>query len=217
MQIPEQCRRQAEWCERLGSPMYALLLQSVARDYEAHGPARKLLASHTCDLPASALALRLMGAVHRLVLTGSAPTLSLFYPSVGGRVDPERGWPVFRHLLDERRVKLAPLLHRPVQTNDAGRSGTLLGGFLYSVLRYNKPLRLLEVGASAGLNLRWDKYHYAWGKDADWGPSDALVRLLDVFRNDPPRWPRHVEIVERSGCDPHPLDPTSEPGQLTLL
>ena len=217
MDIPGQCRRQAEWCENLGSPLYAALLRHVADDYESHGPAHALLAPHAADTPASALALRLMGAVHRLVLAGAAPELTPFYPSVGGRVGIEGAWKAFRVLLFLRRAELAPLLHSPVQTNDVGRSGTLLGGFLHSAVYFGKPLRLLEIGTSAGLNLLWDRYRYEWSHGQGWGPPDALVRLRNVFRNEPPQWPVRVDIVERAGCDLHPLDATSSSGQRTLL
>jgi hypothetical protein len=223
--ISELCRRQAHWCERLGSPLYAGLLRHVAEDYDAHGPARGLLAPHADDPPASALALRLMGAVHRLVLAGDARELARFYPSVSrcgqeserGTADAYAAWEAFRALLADSAAALAPLLHNPVQTNDVGRSGTLLGGFLDSAARFGKPLRLLEVGASAGLNLLWDRYRYEWGDGAGWGSVEARVRMREVFQNEPPVWPAQVEIVERRGCDPRPVDPASAAGQLTLL
>jgi hypothetical protein len=36
----------------------------------------------------------------------------------------------------------------------------LIGGFLRVAAMTRRPLRLLEVGSSAGLNLRWDHYRY---------------------------------------------------------
>ena len=81
-------REQAESCAALGSPLYAFLLQRVADDIEAGGPAYDVLRGHEDDPGPSALALRLMGGVHRLVLEGRAPALALTYPSVGGSGDP---------------------------------------------------------------------------------------------------------------------------------
>jgi len=82
--IPELLRKQSRWCERLGSPFYAYLLEKSACDFEASGPVKSLLAEHEFDPPKSALALRFMGSVHRLVLAGTAPLLTKYYASVGG-------------------------------------------------------------------------------------------------------------------------------------
>ncbi|MDP9480944.1 MAG: DUF2332 domain-containing protein, partial [Actinomycetota bacterium] len=74
--VARRLRRQAEACRALGSPLYAHLLERSAVDAEAGGPAWAVLAGHEDDPPDSALALRLMGAVHRLVLEGRAPALA---------------------------------------------------------------------------------------------------------------------------------------------
>jgi hypothetical protein len=74
---------------------------------------------------------------------------------------------------------------------------------------------LLEVGASGGLNLRWDRYRYKGGEGV-WGEPDAPV-LIDFELEGRPPPPVDVEVVERRGCDPRPVDPTTEEGQLTLL
>jgi len=101
-----------------------------------------------------------MAAVHRLVLDGRAPQLVPYYPSVGGRADPAAAWPALVALLEERAEDLRELVSRALQTNEVGRSQALLCGFLVVSARTGLPLRLLEVGASAGLNLRWDHFHY---------------------------------------------------------
>jgi hypothetical protein len=87
-----------------------------------------VLRGHEDDPGASALALRLMGAVHRIVLPGDAPELARHYPSAGGR--PRNPWPAF---LDTVRVyadALRRLLDDPVQTNGTARCAGLLGGAL---------------------------------------------------------------------------------------
>src|SRR5947199_10373142 len=82
--IARRLRRQAHACSRLGSPLYAQLLEATAHDVEAGGIAWQVLHGHEADPPDSVPALRLMGAVHRLVLAGQAPELARDYPSVGG-------------------------------------------------------------------------------------------------------------------------------------
>jgi hypothetical protein len=213
--IARRLRRQAGWCARLGSPLYEALLESAARDVEQGGVTLSVLQGHERDPPQSALALRLMGAVHRLALEGRAPALAALYPSTGGRVDLEGSWPAFRETLAEHTVELRELVKRPVQTNEVGRTAALLGGFLLVAGQAGLPLRVLEVGASAGLNLRFDRYFYSAG-EASWGDSDAPVRFLDAFASGRP--PLHVRatVTERRGCDSHPLDPTREADCLTL-
>ena len=68
----------------------------VSRD-----PVYGALRGHEHDSGDSVLALRLMGAVHRLVLRGDAPGLAAHYPSVGG--SPGDAWPPFVELLRDRR------------------------------------------------------------------------------------------------------------------
>src|SRR5262245_44634025 len=90
---------QGRWCAALRSPPYAGLLGRLAADVEAGGPALAVLRGHEADPPGSALALRLLGAVHRLVLEGRAPDLAAFYPSAGGDAGRGDPWPAFRALL----------------------------------------------------------------------------------------------------------------------
>ena len=75
--VARRLRRQAQACRALGSPLYAELLERS-----------------TADAPGSALALRLMGAVHLLVLEGRAPSLARHYPSVGGGGRPYLALPI---------------------------------------------------------------------------------------------------------------------------
>ncbi len=68
MDLVAAFRRQADACAELDSPMYADLLHRTAADLEAGGPVCTVLAGHEDDPGPSAIALRLLGSVHRLVL-----------------------------------------------------------------------------------------------------------------------------------------------------
>jgi hypothetical protein len=207
---------QARWCRELGSPLYGELLARAARDAAAGGPVWRAVEGD--ERPrADMLALRLMGATHRLALDGRAPDLARRYPSTGGDGDVEGAWRALLALVDERRDDVRELVARPVQTNEVGRCGALLGGFLEAARATALPLRLLEVGASAGLNLRWDRYRYALSGDG-WGPGDSPVGIEVELEGDA-RPPLDVvpRVVERRGCDREPLDPTTPEGRLTLL
>ncbi len=140
--------------------------------------------------------------MHRLVLRGDLPELAAFYPSAGGSLPADRAWPAFRRACAGRAQELAALLRRPLQTNEVGRTAALLGGFLLVARETGLPLRLLELGASAGLQLRWDHY-----RDAPWLPA-----MLEV----PPPLDGRVQVVERRGCDTSPIDPTTPDGLLTV-
>src|SRR5437763_1692936 len=92
-------REQGDGCARLGSPLYAELLRLCGDDIEGGGVLADVLAGHEEDPGPSALALRLVGAVHRIVLSGRAPELAPYYPSVGGTADATAAWPAFRDVV----------------------------------------------------------------------------------------------------------------------
>jgi hypothetical protein len=213
--VPERLRIQAVYCEQLGSPLYADLLDRAAADVEAGGPTRGILRGHEDDAADSMLALRLMGAVNRLVLRGEEPALAELYGAPGR--DREATWEAFRAALERNAAKLSRLVDRPVQTNEVGRCAALLPGFLAVAAETGLPLRLLEVGASAGLNLRWDRYRYAAG-DLAWGPAGSPLTLDFELRGAArPDAAARVEVASRRGCDAAPVDPTAPEGRETLL
>jgi hypothetical protein len=209
-------RLQADGCAHMGSRLYGALLGAAADDVEAGGPAWAVLADHVAPGRADALALRLMAAVHRLVLLRQAPALALHYPSVGGTAaDPDAACEAFLDLLAARTADVRERVALPCQTNEVGRTAALVGGFLDTAAATGLPLRILELGASAGLNLRWDRFRYGGG-GATWGPAGSPVDLTGLWRIPPPVPDAAVEVVERRGCDLAPVDPTSPEGRLSL-
>ena len=208
-------RRQARSCASLGSPLYELILERAAEDVETGGSIWRVLEGREDDPKGSARALRFVGAVHRLVLSGAAPALDPFYPSVGGDGRRPGIWDAFLAVVEDNVDLLRELALRPVQTNEVGRAGALVGGFLEVARTTGRPLRTLELGTSAGLNLRWDHFFYeARGKT--WGDPTSPVRLCDYNSERPLPFDVEVEVVERAGCDEHPLDPATSDGYLTL-
>jgi hypothetical protein len=214
--MARRVRAQAAGCRELGSPLYASLLDHVADDVLAGGPSADVLAGHEDDPGPSALALRLMGGVHRLVLERRAPDLAVFYPSVGGTAAVGGAWSPFRVVLAEHRDELRGLLDRPPQTNEVGRAASLIGGLLHIVDRWPGPLRLFEIGASAGLNLRADRFRVESTDGAGVGPADSPVVLRDPWLGRRPPGAGPLQIVERRGCDTDPVDPTTQEGRLRL-
>jgi hypothetical protein len=207
-------RFQARGCAELGSPFYAALLESAADDLKGKGPVSEVLEEFAAEPESSALALRFMAAVHRLVLQDRLPSLAPHYPSVGGDGDAAIAWPLFRDALAEHATEIRGLIGHGCQTNEVGRSAALLGGFLEVAHRTGLPLRILEVGASAGLNLRWDRYRYQ-SAEIGWGDEHSPVRFEHFF-DVPPPLDRTADVIERRGCDLEPIDPTSDDGALSL-
>jgi hypothetical protein len=167
-----------------------------------------------------------MAAVHRLVLTGAAPRLAPHYPTAWGKAghdgapaaaasSPDKAaWEAFRELVATQAETLRPLVALPCQTNEVGRCAALAFGFLELAADHGLPLRLLEVGASAGLNLRFDHFRYGGG-GAAWGPEASPVDLTGLWLDAPPRLPA-VTVAERSGCDLRPIDVAAPEGRLQL-
>ena len=215
--LTRRIRRQSRACAELGSSLYAELLARVADDVEAGGPSWEVLRGHELP-PGSSPALRLMGAVHRIVLEGRAGELANYYPTAGGAL-VENGsevWPAFHAVLCEHERELRRRMRDPVQTNEVGRAAALLGGLALVARTTGLPLRVLEIGASAGLNLRFDRFAYeAAGKLV--GEPCSPVRIPGAFEGTPPPLDVPPEVVERRGCDTRPIDPSTEDGRLTLL
>jgi hypothetical protein len=174
-----------------------------------------VLADRGDDPFGSALALRLLGAVHRIVLEGRAPRLARHYPSVGGVEGPELGAD-FLATLEEHEAEVAERVEDGVQTNEVGRSAVLVGGYAEITRRTSLPLRVLEVGASAGLNLRWDHYAYDTGTVVSGDPRSPL-RFAGIWEGAAPDLPEGFDVADRCGCDRNPLDATIAEGRLRLM
>ncbi len=146
----------------------------------------------------------LFGAVHYLLLRGVEHDLSGFYRSVvSDPKPPERAGPAFRDFVLTHEDEIERLgRERYTQTNECRRCVALLPAVMATGLQ---RFHLVEIGASAGLNLVMDQYRYAW--DAlEWGP-DSAVRLETESRGEPPTL-EDFEVLSRTGLDLHPIDPS---------
>ena len=103
----------------------------------------------------------------------------------------------------------------PCQTNEVGRCAALAFGFLELAERHQLPLRLLEVGSSAGLNLRLDHFRYGGG-GVSFGPTESPVDLSGLWLEAPRHLPARLDVVERRGCDLRPVDIATAEGRLQL-
>lgn len=197
-----------------GDHLYAHAMRGMAEDWEAGGAVREICAGYEEAPEGSALQLRLLAGVFRLVLTGAAPELRPFYPCLGGAEPPDKVWPVMRKVLAAHVGVSRAALEIAPQTNEVGRSAALLAGLADLVAAAGvHRVRLLELGASAGLNLLVDRFRIT-GDGWRWGPADAPVQLqravLGPLRSMP------VLITDRRGCDLSPVDAGTAAGRLLL-
>ncbi|MFM8896820.1 MAG: DUF2332 domain-containing protein [Actinomycetales bacterium] len=200
--VDVQLAWQEHYCRTAGAPTAALVLQSVREDLAQGGPCAEVLPERTRF--GDRIGLRIMAALHLLAIERQAPQIALHVPTLGGIApdaspDPPRERIRFRSAvidaISEHADRIRAALDRVPQTNEVGRCIPLRIG-LSHVARVSEGLsvRLLEIGSSAGLNLRAD--HLPGLGQLEVGPLP--------------------DIVERLGCDLHPIDPGSTAGRARL-
>jgi len=214
--LAAQLRWQSSACAALGSSFYATILERLAEDVEAGGVTARVLAGHEDDPFDSILTLRLLGGVHRRVLAGREPALAAHYPSTGGDGDAEAAVAPLLAVLAAETDELRDALTRPPQTNEVGRAAPLVGALWHLHSLRALPVRLYEIGASAGLNLLADRFRFEAAGHAT-GPPDSPVVFRDAWLGAIPDVGPQLEVVERLGCDRTPVDPTTDDGALTLM
>jgi hypothetical protein len=151
-----------------------------------------------------------------MVLRGELPELARHYPSEGGDGDSEAAWPTVRPAFGSMRPEILDSLRHPLQTNETARCGALIGGFLTVARKTGLPLRVRELGASAGLNMHFDRYRYEQDGKA-FGPEDSPVRFTDHWLQGVPPFEAPLTVASRRGCDIDPIDPTTDEGRVALL
>jgi hypothetical protein len=186
----------------------AVAFQKYARALAASAPADAEI-MRRCAADSQVLALvpdpatwdvphRLTAAVEWLVLAGDADDYER-------AADP---WEAFRAaVLQHADFVAAFVRERRVQTNEVQRCFALLPIFLTVARQAQRPLDLIELGCSAGLNLLWDRYRYRY-LAGTWGSGEAGLELTGEERSPVP-----VEILDeavtirrRRGIDLNPLD-----------
>ena len=209
-------RWQQHGFSRLGCRFYGALSDTLIADVEAGGPAGRLLAPFAGEPVESAYVLRLFAGIHRLALSGAVPALARHFPSAGGDGDARAAMEVIRAVLRDPPPEVSGYLSRPPQTNEVGRAAALASGMAFTAREAGLPLRLREIGASAGLNLRLDAYWYEQD-GAGWGNTGSPVRFTGLWPQASSPFAVRPEILDRRGCDRHPIDVTTGTGALTLL
>ncbi len=202
--VREGFREQARWCERLGSPFTARLCAVLAETLDPANQIGARVLAWPGDPMGDALALRLCGGLLALVRARQAARLGAIYPPAPPPSD-EALRAAVAQTLAEQAAQLDPWLDGAPQTNEVGRSAALMSGLLVLADRFALPLRLFELGASAGLNLQLDLYGYDLGGTPA-GAAGSGLQLEPEWKGPPPP-EAEVRIAGRSGVDLSPVDP----------
>jgi hypothetical protein len=208
---PERVARAREWFARAAehefgpaAPLYARLAPRIAAD-----PDLPVLIAQA--RPGQPLPVFFLGAVHYLLMQRPDHPLAAFYASLTPRPNPhDDPFPAFRAFCLEHWDALRRLLQtRRVQTNEVRRCACLAPVFaLVARAGGGRPLALIEVGASAGLNLLWDRYYYDYGANGQVGDPASLVHLHCELRGPrrPPPAATLPPVAWRLGIDLNPVD-----------
>lgn len=181
------------------SPLYGLLGHAVASSPE-------LLALANEALPGQPPPNVLFAAVHSLLATMPGEPLAAYYATLGGTAPAStEAIGLFSAFCMAHRERLLPIVRtRLVQTNEVRRSALLMPAFAEVSGLSGKPLALIEIGPSAGLNLLFDRYRYQYGR-FEVGDETSPV-LLSCEPRGPTPDVSIPEVTSRVGIDINPLD-----------
>ncbi|MFN3276282.1 MAG: DUF2332 domain-containing protein [Paracoccus sp. (in: a-proteobacteria)] len=215
--VRDAFRDQGLACERLGSAFMGRLMPLIGQRLAADTTvgARCLAWQGDVGPSGQSVPLRLAGALHGLVLDGSAPGLIAVYPPhVAG--DDEL-WAAVEDALRAHEGRILDWLNRAPQTNEVRRAAAVIAGIWWALREVgDRPVVLSELGASAGLNLAMDRFSVALD-GAIHGPADAVVALAPEWRGRERPDPRPIAVANRSGVDLAPLNIADGTDALRLL
>ncbi|MFT3811464.1 MAG: DUF2332 domain-containing protein [Micropepsaceae bacterium] len=190
-------------------PLYELVANAIADD-----PAMQAVTG--AARPGQPPANMLFAAVHDTLLAGADHELRLYYSHLlkdGETVrTPDAGtYAVFGDFVARHRDAIDPLIAtRVTNTNEVRRSAYLRAGYAAVAAEAGRPLGIVELGPSAGLNLNWDRYQYEYrlenGGVLKGGPPSALV-IDCAVRGAPPPVPADPPAVgSRVGLELNAVD-----------
>lgn len=195
--------RFARECALLGSPFYERLSTIVANNAE--------LLDRAAHAPREPIPNVYFGAVHYLLLKGSTHELREYFPSTAEqpRQDAELS-DTFSDFCARFSEKLTAIVKtRLVQTNEVNRSAILVPAIsLVYELGTRRPLALIEVGTSAGLNLLWDRYRIGYSDGTVLGDRESAVRIACENRGSPlsAGTGPQPNVADRIGIDLNPIE-----------
>jgi len=165
----------------------------------------------------------LFGSIHYLLMNGKHHPLEEFFPSlVKTPKKLEDSYPYFQDFCKKFRKEIIHLIQtKIVQTNEVRRCAYLYPSFSYIYQMVNKPISLIEIGTSAGLQLLWDQYKYTYSSsETIYGNKKSNVLIGSEVKDNGPTILPLLDIVppvvDRYGIDLHVNDLSNEEDYLWL-
>ncbi len=149
-----------------------------------------------------ALPLRLAGGHHNLVLTGRDLRLAPVYR--GEVTDQAAVDALVLAVTRDHDEALLSWLDGPPQTNEAGRSASIMAALLWLSGRVGPRFELNELGASAGVNTMMERFYFELAGTTA-GQPESPMRIVPEWRGPPPPQ-ANVEITSIQGCDRAPVN-----------
>lgn len=205
-------RHQAQACLDLGSPFMHQLMGLCADRLRADSDLTRRMFDWPGDLGPSgaSVPLRFAGALHSLARAGHRD-LSLVYPPAQPNDDDL--WRAVRGALDSDAAYIDAFIDNAPQTNEVRRAATLIAAGQWITATYGLPLDLFELGASAGLNLMWDRFELSI-TGTSFGTKGSPLTLAPEWQGLLPPTTA-AKVISRHGVDLSPIDPHK--GQDRLL
>lgn len=210
--VAEAIEWQASHAEEGGAPGTAKVIRALLALLDGETAVGRRIANWQGLSLKDAMPLRIAGGLHNLVLRGADTRLADVY---AGRMNAQPSVDALVcELVSAHDAELLPWLDGPPQTNEAGRSASLMAGLLWLAGRVPPRFEMLELGASAGINTMMDRYFFQLG-DVSVGPEASAMRIAPEWRGDAPP-DNELEIISIRGCDVAPVDLTDEEAVLRL-
>ena len=148
--VREAIEWQARHCEEAGAPCTARVIRGELAILETDTATGRRMANWQGLTLADAMPLRVAGGLHWLYLSREDRRLE---PVYGGLLTDQRAIDeIVADMAVRYDARLMPWLDSPPQTNEAGRSASVMAGLLGLSQHLGPKFELNEIGASAGVN-----------------------------------------------------------------
>jgi hypothetical protein len=198
---------QAQACTTLGSPFMGKLCRVLATRLVRGTPLTDRLFDWQGYIGprGDSVPLRLCGALHALHLQGNAALMAVYPPHIAS---DDALWLAVSQVLADHADFIDTFIDSPPQTNEVRRAAALIAAGHVISSHFRNPMRVSELGASAGLNLNWDRFAVDIN-GTRLGPPNATVTLAPDWTGATPPITT-PKVVERRGVDLNPVDPATD-------